>query len=291
MKLFSTIFDLLKETYYDISEFGIGLHGAAIAFYAIFSTAPLVTIFVWLLSVFLGTQMGEAEFQKTLQSIVGPELNDSILQVVESTSRSPAGFWSSVVAIIALLFGATTLLSQIKQTLNKIWGLKDIKIGSIWSFLWDRLTGLLFVGVLSILFIGGLIFESVIYGLENILVPIFKRKLFLLQILSSLTNVLFAVAFFGALFKILPDIEIRWRDVAVGAIVTTFLVLSGKTLVDLYLSTLTLHTAYKAAGSFVIFLIWIYYNVQVVLIGAIFTKVFTRRFGGEVHPYWDAEME
>lgn len=83
----------------------------------------------------------------------------------------------------------------------------------------------------------------------------------------------------------------RWRDIAVGAIVTTVLVLIGKSFVDWYLSSATLQPAYKAAGSFVIFLIWIYYNVQVVLIGAIFTKVFTERYGGEVQPYWEEEID
>jgi membrane protein len=99
-----------------------------------------------------------------------------------------------------------------------------------------------------------------------------------------------AFTFFTAMFKILPDIEVRLRDIAVGSIVTTVLVLIGKSLVDWYLGTVALQPAYKAAGSFVIFLIWIYYNVLVVLIGAIFTEVFTRRFGGKVNPYWDAKL-
>ncbi len=99
-----------------------------------------------------------------------------------------------------------------------------------------------------------------------------------------------AFTFFAALFKFLPDIEARFRDIAVGALVTTILVLIGKALVDWYLSASALQPVYKAAGSFVIYLIWIYYNVQVMLIGAIFTQVFTQRFGERIRPHWNASL-
>lgn len=290
MNLLTVLRDLIKETYNCIWEFNIALHGAAIAFYAIFSTAPLAIIMVWIASTILGTQLGEVEFQQTLKSIVGVEVTESIDQVVDSTTKGDTGFWSSIIAIITLLFGATTLLSQIKQTLNKIWGLDTPQIGTIWYFLWDRLIGLLFIGTLSLLFLVGLISESILYGLEDLLIPILGNEdIIFIQIGSSLTNILLAFTFFTVMFKILPDLKMRWRDIAVGAIVTTILVLVGKSLVDWYLASPTIQPTYKAAGSFVIFLIWIYYNVQVVLIGAIFTRVFTDRYGGEVQPYWDGD--
>lgn len=290
LKFLSRIFELLKETYNRMWEVSIGLHGASIAFYAIFSTAPLAIILVWIISIILGNQLGQDEFQQTLQSIMGAELTRSINQVVQSTSRSPSGFWSTLIAIVTLLFGATTLLSQAKYTFNKIWGVKDPQIGTVWYFLWDRLMGLLFIGSLSLLFIGGMISESILYSLEDLLIPIFGEDLFLVQLGSSLINILLAFTFFIVMYKILPDLYVRWRDLAVGALVTTIFVLLGKSLVDWYLSS-TLQPTYKAAGSFVIFLIWIYYIVQVVLVGAIFTQVFTSRYGGKVVPYWGAKLD
>ena len=291
LQIFKNAHALLKETYDQLWEINVGLHGAAIAFYAIFSTAPLIIILVWILSTLLGDQLGQAEFRQSLESIFGAELTVSIRQVVTSTASSTTGFWSSLVAICALLFGATTLLSQLKQTLNMIWGLKDPKIHSVWYFLWDRLVGLLFIGALSLLFLAGLISESLVYGLEEFLIPFIGNNLNIIQIGSSLVNVLLAFIFFASMFKILPDLEARWRDIAVGAFVTTLLVLLGKSLVDWYLLSATLQPAYKAAGSFVIFLLWIYYNVQVVLVGAIFTKAYTVRHGGSIKPYWDAEID
>jgi membrane protein len=273
-------------------EINIGLHGAAIAFYAIFSTAPVIIILVWLLSIILGDQMGEAEFRQTIGAILGAELTKSVQEVVESTSQGASGVVSSIIAIITLLFGATTLLSQMKQTLNMIWGLKNPKIGTIWYFLWDRLTSLLFIGSLSLLFLVGLISESILYGLEDLIVPLLGGiDIFFIQIGSSLTNLVLAFTFFIVMFRMLPDLVVRWRDIAVGALATTIMVLIGKALIDWYLGAAALQPTYKAAGSFVIFLIWIYYNVQVVLIGVIFTQVFTTLYGGEVRPYWGATLD
>jgi len=292
LKLLTDSWNLIKETYDHIWEFNIALHGAAIAFYAIFSTAPLIIIMVWVISIVLGSQLGEVEFQHTLQSVFGQELTSAINDVAASTTQGESGFWSSLIAIITLLFGATTLLSQIKQTLNMIWGIKNPKINSIWQFLWDRLVGLLFIGAISLLFLAGLVSESMLYGLETLLVPIFgSENIFFVQIGSSLVNILLALTFFTVLFRILPDLDVRLRDILVGAAVTTILVLIGKSLVDWYLGSAAMHPAYKAAGSFVIFLIWIYYNVQVVLVGAIFTRVYTLRHGGDIDPYWGAILE
>lgn len=292
MKILRHIWELVKETYDRMWDINIGLHGAAIAFYAIFSTAPLIIITVWILSMVLGSQLGEAEFRQTLDSLVGPNMSGAIEQLVASMGENASGLWSSIIAIGTLLFGATTLLSQIKQTLNSIWGLKNPKISSVWQFLWDRLTGLLFIGTLSLLFLAGLVSETIIYGLGDLLVPILgSTNVLLIQLGTSATNILLAVTFFAVMFRMLPDLNVRWRDIAVGAVVTTILVIAGKAVVDWYLSAEALQPMYKAAGSFVVFLIWIYYNVQVILIGAIFTRVYTRKYGGKVQPYWGATLD
>lgn len=289
MKFIKNSGKLFKQTYEEILQFNMGLHGAAIAFYAIFSTAPLIMILVWLLSMVLGSEMGKAQLQQTLYAVVGPNIARSIQSVADSATHSTSGLWSSIAAGIALLFGATTLLSQVKHTLNMIWGVRDPRIGKIGHFLWSRFKALLFVGVLSLLLLVGLISESILYGMERVLTLLFGAEvLFLMQLATSGTNIILAVVFFVALFKILPDLEVRLRDIAVGALFTALLFMGGKLLVGWYLTGTMLGPAYKTAGSFVVFLIWIYYNVQIVLAGAFFTREYTRLFGGEVHPYWEA---
>lgn len=290
-KIIKNTWDLVRETYNRTGEIDIALHSAAIAFYAIFSTAPLLIILLWLVGLIWGSSSGQAELQETVELMTGEDVANTIQSIVKASSRNGTGLISSIMAIVTLLFGATTLLAQIKQSLNSIWGIQDPKISSIWQFLWARLVSLLFIGLLSLLFILGLASESILYGMSDLLLPVLgSQQLLFFQYLSSTLNIVLAFSFLAVLFKVMPDVNVRWRDIAVGAAVTTLLVLVGKTLIDWYLMSSDLQQAYQAAGSFVIFLIWVYYNVFVILIGAIFTQVFTSRFGGEIHAYWNATL-
>ncbi|SMO70949.1 YihY/virulence factor BrkB family protein [Fodinibius sediminis] len=274
---------LFKQLFEQIRNFDMGLHGAAIAFFAIFSTAPLIIIVVWVLSLVLGGETGQAQLQQTLYAIVGNDIADSIQEMAVTASRSSSGFWSSLAAAVTLLFGATTLLSQFKYSLNMIWEVPEPETGMVVVFLWNRFKALLFIGAVSLLLLLGLISESILYGMERVLILFWGTgDLFMVQMSSTVTNILLAMAFFVTLFKVLPDVVMRLRDVAAGALFTTLLFMVGKMLVGWYLSESALEPAYKTAGSFVIFLIWIYYNVQIVLVGAFFTREYTRMFGGEV---------
>lgn len=290
-KIITNIWELIRETYNRTGEINIALHSAAIAFYAIFSTAPLLIILVWLVGLIWGGTSGEQELRETVELVTGAEVAKTIQSVVNASARNGSGLISSIFAIAALLFGATTLLTQIKQSLNTIWGIQNLKINSIRLFFWDRLVSLLFIGLLSLLFILGLASESILYAMSDLLIRVFgSKQVLFFQYISSTLNVVLAFVFLTALFKVMPDVDVRLRDIAVGAAVTTILVLAGKTLIDWYLMSANLQQAYKAAGSFVIFLIWVYYNVLVILLGAIFTQVFTSRFGGRIRAYWDATL-
>lgn len=272
---YQKVVTLFKRSYRHINNIDLGIHGAAIAFYGIFSTAPLIVLLVWLLGLVLGSEMSQAELQKMLDTIVGPQLTEAIQSMVGTTARSTSGFWSSILAIITLLFGATTLLAQLKQSLNMIWDVREEERSTIQAFLWDRLRALLFVGSISILFLISLLSESILYAMEQVLLPLFgSEELFFIQLGSSTLNIILALAFFMAMFRILPDLKVRFRDLAVGALVTALLFLLGKSLVGWYLTSSSLQPTYKAAGSFVIFLIWIYYNAQIVLVGAGFSRAY-----------------
>jgi membrane protein len=289
---YQQIVALFKRSYRHISDVDLGIHGAAIAFYGIFSTAPLIVLLVWLLGVVLGSEMSQVELQQMLDAIVGPRLTEAIQSMVEATARSSSGFWSSILAAITILFGATTLLTQLKHSLNMIWGVPEVKLSTVRAFLWDRLQALLFIGSISLLFLISLLSESMLYVMEQLLLPLVgSEDLLLIQLGSSVINVVLAVAFFLAMFRILPDLEVRVRDLAVGALATALLFLLGKSLVGWYLTSSSLQPTYKAAGSFVIFLIWIYYNAQIVLIGAAFSRAYTQLYGADVIPYWESDSD
>ncbi|MCW9707847.1 YihY/virulence factor BrkB family protein [Fodinibius salsisoli] len=290
--LFQQVKALLIGTYQRIGSIDLGVHSAAIAFYSIFSTAPLIILLVWLLGVVLGGEMGQNELQKMLDAVVGPELSEAIQSMVEGAGRNSTGLWSSIIAMVTLVFGATTLLTQLKKSLNVVWNVREAELSTVRAFLWDRLRALLFIGSISLLFFLSLLSESIIYVMEQALLPLFgSEELFLIQLGSSAVNIMLALIFFMMMFKILPDLEVRFRDLAVGALVTALLFLLGKSLVGWYLTTSSLQPTYKTAGSFVIFLIWIYYNAQIILIGAAFSREYARLYGSKVQPRWEGTLD
>lgn len=279
---------LCQYTYRRVNHLNLGIHSAAIAFYGIFSTAPLLVLLVWLVGMALGGDVGAVKLEQMLHAIVGPDLATTIQSMSRSVAYSASGFWSSILAVITLIIGATTLLTQLKYSLNVIWGVSEPPVNTVYYFLWDRLRALLFVGSVSTLFLVSLLSESLLYALEQILVPLWgSENLLLIQLGSSAVNVILALVFFMAMFRILPDLEVRFRDLAVGALITAVLFMAGKAVVGWYLVTASLQPAYKAAGSFVVFLLWIYYNAQIVLVGAAFSREYTRLYGSEVRPRWE----
>ncbi|MBN2731668.1 MAG: YihY/virulence factor BrkB family protein [Balneolaceae bacterium] len=289
--LLATINSLSKETFKSTKTHDIALHGAAIAFYTIFSIAPLIIIVLGLVTFFLGEQQSAEVVTGYLVELVGAPTANSLLEFATISHAESTGIIASGMAILILLYGATKIIAQLKDTLNTIWGITNPRISSVKQYLLNRflaistiflLTGLF---ILSLLLEGGLNFFSDLFMpyLPGVLVP-------LLQFVSSLVSILMTMLFFTLVFKILPDVNARWKDIFVGACVTTILFLAGKYLVGLYLGSGMLHAGYKAAGSFVVFLIWIYYNVQIVLIGAEFTQVYTKRLGKNLRASWNAEF-
>lgn len=289
--LLATIKSLSKETLKSAKTHDIALHGAAIAFYTIFSVAPLIVIVLGLIAFFLGEQQGATVVTGYLVQLTGAQIANSLLEFANISRTESTGIIASVTATLVLLYGATKVIAQLKDTLNTIWGITNPKISSVKQYLFNRFLAIVTIFILTGLFILSLLLEGGLNFFSDLFVPYLPELLVsLLQFASSLVSILMAILFFTLVFKILPDINARWKDIFVGACVTTILFLAGKYLVGLYLGSEVLQAGYKAAGSFVIFLMWIYYNVQIVLIGAEFTQVYTKRLGKNLRPSWNAEF-
>ncbi len=289
--LLKTIKQLAKDTFKSAGEHDVALHGAAIAFYTIFSTAPLIIIIFALINFFLGEQQTTQVLSNYISQLAGDDIASTLLEISESSRRQASGFFASIAATAVLLFGATTVVAQLKDSLNTIWGITKPKINSVAQYVVNRLVSLLIILVLTLLFLttllleGGLTFFSAFISsyLSSSLLPVVK-------IASVLLSISMTVVFFTIIFNVLPDVSASWKDVFIGACVTSVLFLAGKYLIGFYLSNASMHASYKAAGSFTIFMIWIYYNVQIVLLGAEFTQVYTKRFGRKIRPAWNAEI-
>ncbi|MEX0994073.1 MAG: YihY/virulence factor BrkB family protein [Balneolaceae bacterium] len=259
--------------------------GAAIAFYTIFSVAPLFILIVSLSGLFFSEEMITDQLQFQLQEFLGEDIASNLNQFLTQSSQLHSGTLTSIIASVIVIFGATTVISQLKLTLNKIWNIGEVKIHSAWNFLLNRLLSFGMIILFSLLLLTSLLAEAIIGLVSGLFVEMLPNvPLDFYQYLSQITTVGFAVIFFTLIFKILPDVHARWTDVLVGAFITTLLFLLGKYLIGVYLSASGIQTAYRAAGSLVVFVIWVYYNVQTILLGAVFTQVYTEKFGGGVLP-------
>ncbi len=286
------IWDLTIATFKKSAEDEIFTFGAAIAFYTIFSIAPLLILIISVGGAFIS----EEAILRQIQAFAGDFLDDSMIETINTTiaerSAGGTGIFTTIIAIGAIIFGATTVISQLKIALNRIWNVREIKMNSVWNFVFNRLLSFGMILLFSILLIVSLIAEAILGIIGRFfsdLLPAIQLDLFMIS--SQIGTIAFAVLSFTLIFKILPDVHARWTDVLVGAAVTTVLFLLGKYLIGLYFSAAGIDVAYRAAGSLIIFVIFVYYNVLIVLLGAVFTQVYTEKFGGKILPYKFATLD
>ena len=282
----NTFVSLLKKTAAKSANDEILTYSAAIAFYTIFSTAPILILLISMGSLFLQ----EETVLNELNSFLGAYLDQGTIRqlsnaitgrVKESTSYLTTG-----IAIFAILFGATTVIMQLKIALNKIWHVQSVSLNTIKSFVFNRLISFGMIMLFSLLLVTSLLAEAflgVASGYISSLIPYTDLETLILS--TRIGTVGFAMVGFAFIFKILPDVHARWRDVFVGAFATTILFMIGKFLIGFYLSETGIDTTYRAAGSLVVFVIWVYFNIFSVLVGAVFTQVYTEHHGGAIRPY------
>lgn len=285
-EIFKHIWTLITDTFAKSGEDDILTFGAAIAFYTIFSLAPLLVLFIFLGGIFLS----EETVLQQLQYIAGDFFEDELLQNLSSSIAGridgSTGIFTTIIAAGITIFGATTVIMQLKASLNHIWKVKEVKMHSIKNFAFNRLVSVGMILTFTLMLIGSLIAEVVLGFIGKFfagLIPTFQINLYLLS--TKIGSTIFAVLSFTLMFKILPDVHARWKDIFVGAVVTTLLFLLGKFLIGFYFTSTGIETTYRAAGSLVVFIIWIYYNIIIVLLGAVFTQVYTEKYGGKIIPY------
>ncbi|MCG2590198.1 YihY/virulence factor BrkB family protein [Rhodohalobacter sulfatireducens] len=287
MKVFlRDIWRLLVTTVNKAIEDEIFTFSAAIAFYTIFSFAPILILLLYLGGIFLSEQT----IIDQIQNVAGNFLDESVLnnmnQYLAQLNLGEGSLTTTILAIVAVVFGATTVVGELKIALNRIWNVKEVKMNSVWNFLFNRLLSFGMIIILGTLLILSLVAEAALGTIGTWLVnflPDFGLDYY--QLLIQIGTIIIATVAFTLIFSILPDIQARLKDVAVGGLVTTLLFLIGKFLISYYFTSTGITAAYKAAGSLIIFIIWVYYNILVVLIGAVFTQVYTERYGERILPY------
>jgi len=263
--------------------------GAALAFYSVLSIAPLVLISLAVAGYVFGREAAQGELIGQLRGLVGPQGAKAIEAMIASASEPKGGIIATLTGIATLLFGASGVFGQLQDAMNTIWEVQPKPGRGVLGVIKDRFLSFAMVLGTGFLLMVSLILSAALAAMFSFAGGLAPGLGPVLQVANTLVSFAVVGVLFALIFKLLPDVRIAWRDVWVGALLTTVLFMVGKGLIGLYLGRSGLGSAYGAAGSLVALLVWIYYSAQIVFFGAEFTKVYANRYGSRIKPDADAE--
>jgi membrane protein len=280
-----TVVRLLKETAQEWQEDKVSLWAAALAYYTMFSLAPLLLIAITVAGGIFGEEAARGQLDNQLQGLLGQDGAAVVQSMLQNTQKSSSGgIVATVIGIGTLMFGASGVFGQLQDALNTIWGVKP-RPGLGWmSFVKSRFLSFAMVLVIGFLLLVSLMLSAILAGISTL----FSNQFGNFAILGQLLN--FAISFgvitllFASIYKFLPDVRLPWKDLWIGAAVTALLFNIGKFLIGLYLGSSGVTSTYGAAGSIIVILLWVFYSAQIILVGAEFTQVYARRRGGGMRP-------
>jgi membrane protein len=287
-KRLKQIFELLKEIYSEWSQDKATRLAAAMSYYTIFSLPPLLLLLIAIAGFFLGPKHVQSEILSQVQGIVGPQGSDIIQTMLNQVSNTRSGIIWTVVGVVTLLMGAGGLFGQIRGALNTVWEVAPAPGRGIMTTVMNRLLSYSMVLGAGLILLLSLVLSAALSGLVQYFGNFLPASATLLQVANQIFSFAVIAVVFALIFKILPDVEISWEDVWVGAAFTALLFTIGKYVIGLYLGRSSTSSVYGAAGSLVVLLLWIYYSAQIFLLGAEFTQVWARKFGTRMAPKEDA---
>lgn len=273
---------LLKDTVMAFIEDGALSRGASIAFYTVTSIAPVLVIVVAIAGLAFGEDAARNAIAGQISGLMGRQTADVLQSAIASASNKSSGVIASIVGGVTLLVTASGVFGEMQSTLNVIWKAKP-RGTTVSQLIRARTASLGLVAVLGFLLMVSLVISAGLTAMANIINATLPFGATILVVLNLLISYIMISLLFGAIYKILPDRRLQWRDVTVGALVTAALFTIGKFLIGLYIGSTALGSSYGAAGALIIVLSWIYYSAQIFLLGAEFTKVYASNFGSQQH--------
>jgi len=280
------VLDLFKQTATEWIEDDAPQFGAALAYYSVFSLAPMVLLLIAVIGVLFRDDPAGAWSRITEQmSYFLDKSAITMVQQIAAQVSSPAkSVLGGTIGFALALFGASGVFGQLQNALNIIWGVKAKPGRGIWGFIRTRFLSFTLIAGIGFLLLVSLVIEAAIKGLSHYLQSILPGALTIIIPIYLTFDFLIVTAVFAMIFKILPNARTRWRDVWIGAVLTAILFLIGKWALGIYLGSGTATSAYGAASSLITLLLWIYYSSQILLFGAEFTQVYARVCGVDIRP-------
>ncbi len=275
-----TVVTLVKETVQEYQADEVPRMGASLAYYTVFSMAPVLVIAVGVAGLVFGREAASGQLQSELTGMMGEDAASVVSEAIGNAGKFDGGTVATVVGVVTLILGASGAFIEMQNALNRVWDAEDKAKKAGWmGFLRHRLVSFGMVLIIGFLLAVSTLLTVAISGFSKWASTGFEIPAWILEAANFGVSYLFIGALFAFMYKMLPDAKIQWRDVWVGASITGLLFVVGKSLIGLYIGKSSVGSTFGAAGSLVVVLVWVYYSSQILLFGAEFTQVWSRIHG------------
>jgi membrane protein len=258
--------------------------GASLAFYTVLSLSPLVIVVLGICGLIFGPDAVQGQLVHQMRGMVGEEGAQAIQEVLAHASSPSSGILATIIGLVTLFFGATSVFIELQDALNTVWDVQASSTSGFFGFIRDRLLSFAMVCGLAFLLLVSLLADAVLGAVNGMMSNWLPEWSVILGVLNQIVTFGVVSLMFACVYKLLPAVKLAWRDVWMGAVMTAALFTVGKILIGLYLGNSTVGSAYGAAGSFVVLLVWIYYSTQILFFGAELTQVYATRYGSGFRP-------
>lgn len=282
-KRIKKIYSFLKQVISAFLNDNILKYSASLAYYTIFSLAPMLIIIIAICGIIFGKEAIQGQLYNQIKDLIGNQSALQIQEAVKNIHLTKGTTVATIISIISLILGSTGMFTEVQDSLNKIFGLKT-KPKIWWKALITQLLSFSLIIILGLLLIVSLILNALVTLLGNHLEILAGIKTVVITLINQAFSLFITVLLFFSIFKLLPDAKIKWRDILLGSIITSLLFELGKWAIGYYLGQSNLATIYGAAGSVMILLVWAYYNSVILYMGAECIKIYSQNYGGKILP-------
>jgi membrane protein len=279
------VWELIKDTFNGFSNDKVGTMSGGLAYATVFSMGPLFVVLISLCGVFFGREAIEGKIYRILENFVGKDTAVQLQHIIANAYVSNKSTVAATIGVITLIVGATSVFGVIQDSINSIWGLKAKPKNGLWKMIQNRFLSFSIIISLGFILLVSLVVTGLVEMLNNRLLSIFPAMaVIVFYILNLILTLGISTLIFAMIFKILPDANVKWKDVTLGAFITACLFLAGKFGISIYVAQSKVGTTFGAAGSLVVLLIWVYYSSMILYIGAEFTKAYAVKYGSKIYP-------
>nr|WP_314546956.1 YihY/virulence factor BrkB family protein [uncultured Massilia sp.] len=253
--------------------------GAALAYYSLFSLAPILVLVIAIAGFFYGQEAAQGQLIHELRGLVGPQGAETIQAILAGARNHESGKLATIVASVLLVVGATSAFSELKDSLDEIWGVPPPADASWWDTVRTRLLSFGLILTLGLLLMTSLVVSAALTLVETFIGNMWQSATIVLGWVASAFGFLVIAVLFGAIYKLLPRIKLSWHDVTIGALGTAIMFTLGKYAIGLYIGNSSTTSSFGAAGSLIALLLWVYYSAQIFFLGAEFARQYALQMG------------